>query len=103
MQAFAQRYTAASRQSAASAGAPVFVRPNWPNRWRASRPSAPMSYWIWPASRSGRSSSSRGFGAIFEQNPVRAGLVPGACEYRWSSAWATRGSHADLGVRPTLP
>jgi REP element-mobilizing transposase RayT len=38
-----------------------------------------------------------------EQNPVRAGLVPGASQYRWSSAWATRGSPADLGVRPTLP
>ena len=25
-----------------------------------------------------------------EQNPVRAGLVREASEYRWSSAWATR-------------
>jgi putative transposase len=37
-----------------------------------------------------------------EANPVRAGLVMQASEYRWSSAgWATRGSPADLGVRPT--
>ena len=37
-----------------------------------------------------------------EENPVRAGLVRNACEYRWSSAgWATRGSPADEGVRPT--
>ncbi len=37
-----------------------------------------------------------------ENNPVRAGLVREACEYRWSSAgWATRGSPADPGVRPT--
>jgi REP element-mobilizing transposase RayT len=37
-----------------------------------------------------------------ETNPVRAGLVKEACEYRWSSAgWATGGSPADLGVRPT--
>jgi putative transposase len=36
-------------------------------------------------------------------NPVRAGLVSGAQQYRWSSAgWATRGSPADHGVRPTL-
>jgi REP element-mobilizing transposase RayT len=38
-----------------------------------------------------------------EGNPVRAGLVREACEYRWSSAgWATGGSPADQGVRPTL-
>ena len=37
-----------------------------------------------------------------ENNPVRAGLVAEAGEYRWSSAGgATRGSPADLGVRPT--
>ena len=37
-----------------------------------------------------------------EGNPVRAGLVREASEYRWSSAgWATRGSPADRGVRPT--
>jgi len=37
-----------------------------------------------------------------ERNPVRAGLVRDASEYRWSSAgWATRGSPADQGVRPT--
>ena len=39
-----------------------------------------------------------------EQNPVRAGLVREASEYRWSSAsWATWGSLADQGVRPTYP
>jgi REP element-mobilizing transposase RayT len=38
-----------------------------------------------------------------EENPVRAGIVKEAGEYRWSSAeWATRGSPADQGVRPTL-
>jgi REP element-mobilizing transposase RayT len=38
-----------------------------------------------------------------EGNPVRAGLVREAREYRWSSAgWATRGSPADQGVRPTF-
>ena len=38
-----------------------------------------------------------------EENPVRAGLVKDATEYRWSSAgWATRGSPADRGVRPTI-
>jgi hypothetical protein len=38
-----------------------------------------------------------------EGNPVRAGLVREAHEYRWSSAgWATRGSPADQGVRPTI-
>ena len=37
-----------------------------------------------------------------EQNPVRAGLVREASEYRWSSASsATGGSLADQGVRPT--
>jgi putative DNA methylase len=35
-------------------------------------------------------------------NPVRAGLVREASDYRWSSAgWATGGSPADQGVRPT--
>ena len=38
-----------------------------------------------------------------ENNPVRAGLVMEASDYRWSSAgWATRGSPADPGVRPTF-
>ena len=38
-----------------------------------------------------------------EENPVRAGLVFQASEYRWSSAgWATGGSPADQGVRPTI-
>jgi REP element-mobilizing transposase RayT len=38
-----------------------------------------------------------------EGNPVRAGLVSEASEYRWSSAgWATGGSPADQGVRPTI-
>jgi putative transposase len=37
-----------------------------------------------------------------EQNPVRAGLVTEATEYRWSSAgWATGRSLADQEVRPT--
>ena len=37
-----------------------------------------------------------------EENPVRAGLVTEATEYRWSNAGrATRGSPADLGVRRT--
>lgn len=37
-----------------------------------------------------------------EENPVRAGLVQEAREFRWSSAgWATRGSPADQGVCPT--
>ena len=37
-----------------------------------------------------------------EDNPVRAGLVTEASEFRWSSAgWATMGSPADQGVRPT--
>ena len=38
-----------------------------------------------------------------EENPVRAGLVTAASQYRWSSAgWATGGSPADQGVRPTM-
>jgi len=38
-----------------------------------------------------------------EQNPVRAGLVVEASEYRWSSAGgATGGSPADRGVCPTV-
>jgi REP element-mobilizing transposase RayT len=38
-----------------------------------------------------------------EENPVRAGLVTEAREYRWSSAAEpTGGSAADQGVRPTL-
>ncbi len=38
-----------------------------------------------------------------EENPVRAGLVQDASQYRWSSvASATRGSPADRGVRPTM-
>jgi REP element-mobilizing transposase RayT len=37
-----------------------------------------------------------------EENPVRAGLVREAHEYRWSSAGrVTGGSPADQGVRPT--
>jgi len=37
-----------------------------------------------------------------EQNPVRAGLVEQAGQYRWSSAgWATVRSPADPEVRPT--
>jgi REP-associated tyrosine transposase len=40
--------------------------------------------------------------SYIESNPVRAGLVREASEYRWSSAgWATGGSPADQGVRPT--
>jgi putative transposase len=36
-----------------------------------------------------------------EENPVRAGLVTVAVQYRWSSAgWATRGSPADQGSAP---
>ena len=36
-----------------------------------------------------------------EENPVRAGLVGDASQYRWSSAeWPTGGSLA--GVRPTM-
>ena len=45
------------------------------------------------------------FGKIrnyIEENPVRAGLAREASDYRWSSAgWATAGSPADPGVRPT--
>ena len=38
-----------------------------------------------------------------EENPVRAGLVSEASEYRWSSAgWATSGSPADRGAAPHL-
>lgn len=37
-----------------------------------------------------------------ENNPVRAGLVTQPDQYRWSSAWATGGSPADQGVRPTF-
>jgi REP element-mobilizing transposase RayT len=38
-----------------------------------------------------------------EQNPVRAGLVTVASQYRWSSAgWATAGSPAEQWVRPTM-
>ena len=38
-----------------------------------------------------------------EENPVRAGLATTAGQYRWSSAgWATGGSPADPGVRPTI-
>jgi REP element-mobilizing transposase RayT len=38
-----------------------------------------------------------------ERNPVRAGLVREASEYRWSSAGkATGASPADQGVRPTV-
>jgi putative transposase len=38
-----------------------------------------------------------------EENPVRAGLVTVASRYRWSSVgWATGGSPADQGVRPTI-
>ena len=41
--------------------------------------------------------------SYIEENPVRAGLVRQASEYRWSSAWeATGGSPADQGVRPTI-
>jgi REP element-mobilizing transposase RayT len=37
-----------------------------------------------------------------EENPVRAGLVREATEFRWSSAgWPARGPAADQGVRPT--
>ncbi|MBV9156223.1 MAG: transposase, partial [Acidobacteriaceae bacterium] len=40
--------------------------------------------------------------SYIEQNPVRAGLVHEASEYRWSSAgWATGRSPADQEVRPT--
>jgi putative transposase len=40
--------------------------------------------------------------SYIEVNPERARLVREASEYRWSSAgWATGGSPADQGVRPT--
>jgi REP element-mobilizing transposase RayT len=40
--------------------------------------------------------------SYIEENPVQAGLVGDAGEYRWSSrAGATGGSPADRGVRPT--
>jgi REP element-mobilizing transposase RayT len=39
-----------------------------------------------------------------EENPVRAGLVREASEYRWSSAgWVTGGSPADQGSAPPSP
>src|SRR4029077_227479 len=39
--------------------------------------------------------------SYIEENPVRAGLVRTAAEYRWSSAgWPTRGSSADQGSAP---
>jgi REP element-mobilizing transposase RayT len=39
-----------------------------------------------------------------ENNPVKAGLVRGAEEYRWSSAgWQSGDCHADADVRPTRP
>jgi putative transposase len=41
--------------------------------------------------------------SYIEENPVRAGLVRQAGDYRWSSAGrATGGSPADQGVRPTI-
>ena len=41
--------------------------------------------------------------AYIEHNPVRAGLVKEASEYRWSSAgWPTGRSAADPAVRPTF-
>ena len=41
--------------------------------------------------------------SYIEENPVRARLVRRASQYRWSSAgWATGGSPADQGVRPTM-
>jgi hypothetical protein len=40
--------------------------------------------------------------SYIEENPVRAGLVTEAGEFRWSSAgWPARGPAADRGVRPT--
>ena len=43
-------------------------------------------------------------GAYIERNPVRAGLVQRADEYRWSSAgWPTGRPAADQEVRPTIP
>jgi REP element-mobilizing transposase RayT len=39
--------------------------------------------------------------SYIEENPVRAGLVREANEYRWSSAgWVTRGTPADQGACP---
>lgn len=39
--------------------------------------------------------------SYIEENPVRAGLVRDAAEYRWSSAgWPTGGSTADQGSAP---
>jgi putative DNA methylase len=38
-----------------------------------------------------------------ELNPVRAGLVSEAAEYRWSSGWAAGGPPAGQGACPTLP
>jgi putative transposase len=44
--------------------------------------------------------SIRGY---IEENPVRAGLVTVAGQYRWSSAgWASVGSLADQALRPTM-
>jgi REP element-mobilizing transposase RayT len=41
--------------------------------------------------------------SYIEGNPVRAGLVSEATGYLWSSAgWATRGSPAEQGFRPTM-
>jgi REP element-mobilizing transposase RayT len=41
--------------------------------------------------------------SYIEENPVRAGLVSEANQYRWSSAgWATGRSPADQEVRPTF-
>ena len=41
--------------------------------------------------------------SYIEQNPVRAGLVREASQYRWSSAgWPTGRSAADQEVRPTF-
>ena len=52
-------------------------------------------------------SEFEGIRQYVEANPVRAGLVKEATQYRWSSAgaatsarWATWGSPADQGVRP---
>jgi REP element-mobilizing transposase RayT len=42
-----------------------------------------------------------GIRRYIEENPVRAGLVRDAGEYRWSSAWATGVSFAAQGGRPT--
>jgi hypothetical protein len=41
--------------------------------------------------------------SYIENNPVRAGLVQDARQYRWYSAgWATWGSPAGRGARPTI-